>query len=85
MTPAMAAKMVGVGSQYAVNATDKDGDYPDGSRTYRLNIPEDAPARDLWSMVDHDPRTRPELQTSSEISEQEQQARQVNGEQGWLS
>ncbi len=63
-TPAMVAKMVGVGSQYAYNATDTDGNYLDGSKSYRLNIPADVPAKDFWSVVVYDPQTRSELQTS---------------------
>jgi len=66
-TPAMAEKMVGVGSQYAFNATDKDGNYLDGSKTYKLNIPKDAPAKDFWSVVVYDPQTRSELQTSQQF------------------
>jgi hypothetical protein len=62
-TPAMVLKMVGVGSQYAVAAADKDGEYLDGSKTYRLNIPADVPAKDFWSVVVYDPQTRSELQT----------------------
>jgi hypothetical protein len=63
-TPAMVMKMVGAGSQYAYATTDKDGDYLDGSKTYRLNIPANPPAKDFWSMVIYDPQTRSELQTS---------------------
>ena len=63
-TPAMAAKMVGVGSQYAYNALDSDGNYLDGSKRYSLNIPADVPAGDFWSVVAYDPQTRSELQTS---------------------
>jgi hypothetical protein len=63
-TPAMALKMVGVGSQYACNAKDKDGNYLDGSKNYKLNIPADPPAKDFWSVVIYDPQTRSELQTS---------------------
>jgi hypothetical protein len=59
----MVLKMVGVGSQYAVAAADKDGEYLDGSKTYRLNIPADVPAKDFWSVVVYDPQTRSELQT----------------------
>lgn len=62
-TPAMVRKMVGLGSQYAYAATDRNGDYLDGNRTYRLNIPADAPAKDFWSVVAYDPQTRSELQT----------------------
>lgn len=63
-TPAMVMKMVGAGSQYAYAATDKDGNYLDGARTYRLNIPANAPAKDFWSVVAYDPQTRSQLQTS---------------------
>jgi len=62
-TPAMVLKMVGLGSQYAYAATDSNGDYLDGSKAYRLNIPANAPARDFWSVVAYDPQTRSELQT----------------------
>lgn len=63
-TPAMAVKMVGKGSQYAYAATDRNGDYFDGSKTYKLHIPANAPAADFWSVVIYDPQTRSELQTS---------------------
>jgi hypothetical protein len=63
-TPAMAAKMVGRGSQYAFNAKDSEGNFLDGDSTYRLNIPADVPAADFWSVVAYDPQTRSELQTS---------------------
>lgn len=62
-TPAMALKMVGVGSQYALVGKDRDGDYLDGAKSYRLNIPADPPAKDFWSVVVYDPQTRSELQT----------------------
>ncbi len=62
-TPAMVMKLVGKGSQYALNVTDKNGKYLDGSKTYRLNIPTDVPAKDFWSVVAYDPQTRSELQT----------------------
>ena len=63
-TPAMALKMVGVGSQYAYTAKDAQGDYLDGSKTYKLTIPADPPAKDFWSVVVYDPQTRSELQTT---------------------
>jgi hypothetical protein len=62
-TPAMVNKMVGAGSQYAINATDADGDYLDGAKRYRLNLPADFPANDFWSIVVYDPQTRSQLQT----------------------
>ena len=60
-TPAMALKMVGRGSQYAIISADKDSGDLDGARTYRLNIPANAPAKDFWSVVVYDPQTRSEL------------------------
>lgn len=62
-TPAMALKMVGRGSQYALSDKDEDGNFLDGSKTYRLNIPANVPAKDFWSVVIYDPQTRSELQT----------------------
>ncbi len=66
-TPAMVLKMVGKGSQYALAATDAEGDYLDGSKTYKLTIPADVPAKDFWSVVVYDPQTRSELQTDQEF------------------
>tara|TARA_R100000027_G_scaffold7932_3_gene5976 strand:+ start:1374 stop:2921 length:1548 start_codon:yes stop_codon:yes gene_type:complete len=63
-TPAMVLKMVGKGSQYAVNYTDKEGEYLDGSKHYQLTIPANVPAANFWSVVVYDPQTRSELQTS---------------------
>ncbi len=66
-TPAMTLKMVGKGSQYAYNARDKKGNYLDGSKTYKLNIPDNVPAKDFWSVVAYDPQTRSQLQTGQQF------------------
>jgi hypothetical protein len=63
-TPAMAWKLVGLGSQYACAERDREGRYLDGSSTYRLTLPAGVPAKDFWSLVVYDPQTRSELQTS---------------------
>ena len=60
----MVKKMVGAGSQYIYAAKDSKGEYLDGSKNYKLNIPANAPAKDFWSVVVYDPQTRSELQTS---------------------
>jgi hypothetical protein len=62
-TPAMVLKMVGKGSQYANFTKDINGNYPNGGKTYKLNIPANVPAADFWSLVVYDPQTRSELQT----------------------
>ena len=67
ITPAMARKMVGIGSQYAISFRDAQGAYLDGGRTYRLHIPADPPVRDFWSIVVYDGQTRSMLQTDQQF------------------
>jgi hypothetical protein len=62
-TPAMAAKIVGAGSQYAWTERDANGEFLDGDKNYTLNIPANAPVKDFWSVVVYDPQTRSQLQT----------------------
>jgi hypothetical protein len=66
ITPAMARKMVGVGSQYAITEHDAEGHYLDGSSTYRLYLPPNIPAKDFWSVIVYDPQTRSMLQTDQQ-------------------
>jgi len=63
-TPAMVAKIVGAGSQYALVDHDQDGNVLDGAKHYRVRIPANVPAKDFWSVVLYDPQTRSELQTA---------------------
>jgi hypothetical protein len=63
-TPAMMAKLVGLGSQYALSFADSAGEPFDGGKHYKLNVPANVPAKDFWSVVIYDPQTRSELQTS---------------------
>ena len=63
ITPAMALKLVGKGSQYAVAYLDKDGNAFDGGKTYKVNVPKDVPAKDFWSFTIYDNQTRGLLQT----------------------
>lgn len=63
-TPAMMAKLVGRGSQYAISFADTTGTPFDGAKNYKVNIPANVPAQDFWSVVVYDPQTRSELQTS---------------------
>ena len=63
VTPAMTAKMVGIGSQYAYDRARRQGQHLDGGKTYRLHLPPDIPAKDFWSVLVYDPQTRSMLQT----------------------
>jgi hypothetical protein len=63
ISPAMAVKMVGSGSQYAVMAVDKAKNYLDGGKTYRLHLPPNIPVKQFWSLIPYDTQTRSVLQT----------------------
>ena len=67
ITPAMSAKMVGIGSQYAGAMVDSEGRALDGGRTYRLRMPPNVPAKDFWSLVLYDNQTRSMLQTDQQF------------------
>ena len=62
VTPAMEAKMVGVGSQYLTTYKDASGAYLDGGQDYRLRLPAGIPAKDFWSVTVYDAETRSLLQ-----------------------
>jgi hypothetical protein len=64
ITPAMAMQMPeGKGSRYQTTYKDADGDYLDGSKTYKLTMPPDVPVALFWSVTLYDPWTRCELQS----------------------
>jgi len=63
ITPAMNVKVPGVGAQYAGANWDAKGQPFDGSKTYRLHLPPNIPAKDFWSLVIYDYQTRSLLQT----------------------
>lgn len=62
-TPAMALKMIDVGSKYAGSDTDINGNMLDGARQYRLRLPANVPVKNFWSICVYDTQTRSELQT----------------------
>jgi len=66
-TPAMAVKMVGIGSQYTYTEHDAAGRYLDGAKTYRLHLPPGIPVKDFWSLIVYDPQTRSMLQTDQQF------------------
>ncbi len=67
ITPAMAMKMVGIGSQYAAATTDSNGKPLDGSKTYKIHLPPNIPAKNFWSFVVYDNQTRSMLQTDQQF------------------
>ncbi|MFN8095213.1 MAG: DUF1254 domain-containing protein [Vicinamibacteria bacterium] len=67
ITPAMATKMVGAGSQYAAAFVDSENKPLDGGKTYKLHLPPHVPARNFWSFVVYDNQTRSMLQTDEQF------------------
>ncbi|NOX98777.1 MAG: DUF1254 domain-containing protein [Verrucomicrobia bacterium] len=63
ITPAMAKKFVGKGSKYAVAYLDKGMNPLDGSKTYKVRLPANVPAKDFWSFTLYNNQTRSMLQT----------------------
>ncbi|WP_100674801.1 DUF1214 domain-containing protein [Sinorhizobium meliloti] len=51
------------GSLYWLGLRDKDGEYLDGGKTYRLSVPLPVPNRLFWSVTVYDAETRSPLQT----------------------
>jgi hypothetical protein len=62
-TPAMCMRLEGIGSQYLVANVDKNGQPFDGSRTYKIVLPKDIPAKRFWSFTVYDNQSRSMLQT----------------------
>jgi hypothetical protein len=64
VTPAMAVSKAGVGSDYGLAFVDSRKQPLDGSKTYRLRLPPNPPAKDFWALTMYDNQTRSQLQTS---------------------
>jgi hypothetical protein len=62
VTPAMARKMVGIGSQYLACYRDSNDDFLMGDNTYKLHLPKGIPAKNFWSVTVYHPDTRSLLQ-----------------------
>jgi hypothetical protein len=50
-------KRLGAGQMYMIAIRDKDGHPLDGSKTYRLQVPPDAPVEQYWSVTAYDRET----------------------------
>ncbi len=64
VTPAMAVSRAGAGSDYGIAFVDSEKLPFDGSKTYRLHLPPNPPAKDFWALTMYDNQTRSQLQTS---------------------
>jgi hypothetical protein len=63
ITPAMAMRVPGAGSQYLLATLDADKNYFDGGNTYKVTLPKGIPEANFWSFTLYDNQTRSMLQT----------------------
>jgi hypothetical protein len=63
ITPAMAMRVPGIGSQYLLATLDADKNYFDGAKTYKVTLPKDIPEANFWSFTLYDNMTRSMLDT----------------------
>ncbi len=73
-------KHLGAGQMYLISIRDRDGEPFDGSKTYRLKVPADAPVEQYWSVTAYDRQTHalirnmPRASRSSQIPELQKNA-----------
>jgi hypothetical protein len=73
-------KRLGVGQMYLISIKDKNGASFDGSQTYRLTVPPNAPVEQYWSVTAYDRQTHaliknmPRASRSSQIPEMQKNA-----------
>ena len=63
ITPAMAMRLPGIGSQYLFAMLDADKQYFDGAKTYKVTLPKGIPEEKFWSFTVYDNQTRSMLDT----------------------
>lgn len=71
---AMVTPPPGKGSAYMWSYTDAEGEWLDGARTYKLNLPAPIPAANFWSVVVYDVWTRSMLANGQETASKNQYA-----------
>jgi hypothetical protein len=65
-SPAMFNRTPKAGSLYWLGIRDKEGAYLDGSKTYKLTVPQPVPARLFWSVTVYDPASRSQIVTDQD-------------------
>jgi hypothetical protein len=63
ITPTMAMRMTGIGSQYLFASVDADKNYFDGAKTYKVTLPKGIPEANFWSLTLYDNQSRSMLDT----------------------
>jgi hypothetical protein len=65
----MISKTPGAGSAYLGAYKDKNDRWFDGSKTYRLHVPPNPPAKNFWSLTVYDTYNRVQLDTPSQVAD----------------
>ncbi|MGH8246839.1 MAG: DUF1254 domain-containing protein [Gammaproteobacteria bacterium] len=65
-SPAMFRRTAGAGSLYWLGLRDTSGAYLEGSKSYKLTIPQPVPGKLFWSVTVYDAQTRSEVQTDQD-------------------
>ncbi len=63
ITPGMAMRLPGVGSQYVWTTLDANKQYFDGTKTYKVTLPKGIPEANFWSLTLYDNQSRSMLDT----------------------
>jgi hypothetical protein len=63
ITPGMAMRLTGVGSQYLLTMADANKQFFNGAKTYKVTLPKDIPETNFWSFTVYDNQTRSMLDT----------------------
>ena len=69
ITPAMVTPKVGSGTQYIAGMRDSQGNPLDGSKTYKVHLPPNVPAKQFWAFTIYNVQTRSMLQTDQQFPE----------------
>jgi hypothetical protein len=63
ITPGMAMRLTGIGSQYLLAMADANKQYFDGAKTYKVTLPKGIPEANFWSFTVYDNMSRSMLDT----------------------
>ena len=58
VSPNLLSTTPGAGTAYLTAFRDKEGDFLDGGKNYKLTVPANAPVKRFWAVTAYDPTTR---------------------------
>ncbi len=82
LSKGMVTKTPGVGQAYLSTYRDAQGHAFDGSKTYRLRVPADPPAKQFWSVTVYDTGTRGIIQNDKKIADRSSRQDLVTNDDG---